>query len=224
MNTGTKDESKGKFHEVKGKVKEKVGQVTNNPDLEAKGKAEHNIGTAEKKVGQVEQRLRDPKSMDINQTRRLSYILREKNGEICRRILAVMKSDPELAALPLTDEQRLDHTQIELKELACVLEENESPNIPRVDDSSHQEQPHQKPVLPAAAIGGKERQEQKYPIALLAVNARLLQGVIYEVIHENMLSINLSYLMLDLKRLNEALALQAEEIIRKFLQAEKRTA
>ncbi len=72
--------------------------------------------------------------------------------------------------------------------------------------------------------GGKERQEQNYPIALLAVNARLLQGVIYEVLHENLLSINLSYLMLDLKRLNEALTFQAEEIIRKFLQAEKRTA
>jgi uncharacterized protein YjbJ (UPF0337 family) len=45
MNTGAKDEIKGKFHEVKGKVKEKIGQVTNNPDLEAKGKAEHGIGT-----------------------------------------------------------------------------------------------------------------------------------------------------------------------------------
>ena len=57
MNTGTKDEIKGKFHEVKGTAKEKVGQVTNNPDLETKGKAEHNIGTVEKKVGQVEKVL-----------------------------------------------------------------------------------------------------------------------------------------------------------------------
>jgi len=39
MSTGTKDEIKGTFHEVKGKVKEKTGQVTNNPDLEAEGKA-----------------------------------------------------------------------------------------------------------------------------------------------------------------------------------------
>jgi hypothetical protein len=29
MNPSTKDEIKGKFHEVKGEVKEKVGQVTN---------------------------------------------------------------------------------------------------------------------------------------------------------------------------------------------------
>ena len=33
MNPSTMDEIKGSFHEVKGTVKEKVGQVTNNPDL-----------------------------------------------------------------------------------------------------------------------------------------------------------------------------------------------
>jgi uncharacterized protein YjbJ (UPF0337 family) len=31
---------KGTLHEVKGKIKEKASQVTNNPDLEAEGKAE----------------------------------------------------------------------------------------------------------------------------------------------------------------------------------------
>jgi uncharacterized protein YjbJ (UPF0337 family) len=33
MNPSTKDEFKGSFHEVKGKVKETAGKVTNNPDL-----------------------------------------------------------------------------------------------------------------------------------------------------------------------------------------------
>jgi uncharacterized protein YjbJ (UPF0337 family) len=44
---------KGKV-KVKGAVKEKAGQVTNNPDLEAEGKAEHTAGKVEKKVGQIE--------------------------------------------------------------------------------------------------------------------------------------------------------------------------
>jgi uncharacterized protein YjbJ (UPF0337 family) len=39
---------------VKGKVKEKTGQLTNNPDLQAEGKAEHNVGKLEKNVGQIE--------------------------------------------------------------------------------------------------------------------------------------------------------------------------
>jgi uncharacterized protein YjbJ (UPF0337 family) len=33
MNPDTKDEIKGSFHEVKGKVKEAAGNVTNNPNL-----------------------------------------------------------------------------------------------------------------------------------------------------------------------------------------------
>lgn len=39
---------------MNGKVKEKVGQVTTNPDLEAEGKAKRNVGKVEKKVGQIE--------------------------------------------------------------------------------------------------------------------------------------------------------------------------
>ena len=35
MKPSTKDELEGKLHETKGKVKEKIGQVTNNPGLEA---------------------------------------------------------------------------------------------------------------------------------------------------------------------------------------------
>ena len=54
MNPSTKDEIKGTFHEVKGEVKKKTGQVTNNPDLEADGRAENNVGKVEKKVGQIE--------------------------------------------------------------------------------------------------------------------------------------------------------------------------
>jgi uncharacterized protein YjbJ (UPF0337 family) len=44
MNPSTKHEITGNLHEVKGTIKEKVGQVTNNPDLEAGGKTEHNKG------------------------------------------------------------------------------------------------------------------------------------------------------------------------------------
>jgi uncharacterized protein YjbJ (UPF0337 family) len=53
MNPSTKDEVTGNLHEVKGTIKKIVGQVTNNPDLKARGKAEHNQGVIEKKVGQI---------------------------------------------------------------------------------------------------------------------------------------------------------------------------
>ena len=57
MKQSTKDRAKGKFHEVKGKVKEKVGRATNDPDLEAEGQVENIAGKVQKKIGQLEKIL-----------------------------------------------------------------------------------------------------------------------------------------------------------------------
>jgi uncharacterized protein YjbJ (UPF0337 family) len=57
MKQSPKDKGKGKFHEMKGNVKEKVGRATNNPDLEAEGQGEQIGGKVQKKIGQVEKVL-----------------------------------------------------------------------------------------------------------------------------------------------------------------------
>ena len=57
MKQSTKDKAQGKFHEVKGQVKEKVGRATNNPDLEAEGQVEKLGGKVQKKIGQVKKVL-----------------------------------------------------------------------------------------------------------------------------------------------------------------------
>jgi uncharacterized protein YjbJ (UPF0337 family) len=44
----------GRVHEVKGKIKQKVGQLTNNPTLEAKGVVENIAGKIQKKIGRVQ--------------------------------------------------------------------------------------------------------------------------------------------------------------------------
>jgi len=54
MKASTKDRTAGKFHEVKGAVKEKAGSMTNNPAMMAKGRDEKNAGRTQNKVGQVE--------------------------------------------------------------------------------------------------------------------------------------------------------------------------
>ena len=54
MKQSTKDKASGRFHEVKGKVREKVGRATNNPDLEDEGIVEKIGGKVQKKIGQVE--------------------------------------------------------------------------------------------------------------------------------------------------------------------------
>jgi uncharacterized protein YjbJ (UPF0337 family) len=57
MKQSTEDKASGKFHEVKGKIKEKVGQLTKNRDLEAEGQDEKIGGKVKKKIGQVEKVL-----------------------------------------------------------------------------------------------------------------------------------------------------------------------
>ena len=54
MKSSTKDQLQGKAHEIKGAVKEKVGQVTNRPDVEETGQDEKVAGKIQKKVGQIE--------------------------------------------------------------------------------------------------------------------------------------------------------------------------
>ena len=53
MTSSTTDEIEGKLHEARGKVKETVGQATNNPALEAEGKDENTSGKVQKKVGRI---------------------------------------------------------------------------------------------------------------------------------------------------------------------------
>jgi uncharacterized protein YjbJ (UPF0337 family) len=55
MKQSTKDQVEGKFHELKGAVKEKAGQFTNNSSLRAEGENEKFAGKVQKKVGQVEE-------------------------------------------------------------------------------------------------------------------------------------------------------------------------
>jgi uncharacterized protein YjbJ (UPF0337 family) len=54
MKPSTKDQVQGKLHEVKGKLKQKAGQVTNNSRLAAEGQSEKIAGTIQRKIGQVE--------------------------------------------------------------------------------------------------------------------------------------------------------------------------
>jgi uncharacterized protein YjbJ (UPF0337 family) len=54
MKPSTQDQTEGALHELKGKVKEKLGLVTKNPNLAAQGQDEKLAGKVQKKVGQIE--------------------------------------------------------------------------------------------------------------------------------------------------------------------------
>jgi uncharacterized protein YjbJ (UPF0337 family) len=57
MRPSTKDTAVGKFHEIKGKVRAKAGQLTNNSGLQIKGTMEEAAGKVQGIIGQAEKAL-----------------------------------------------------------------------------------------------------------------------------------------------------------------------
>jgi uncharacterized protein YjbJ (UPF0337 family) len=53
MKPSTEDKAKGNLHKMKGIIKEKIGELTRNPDLEADGRAEKNAGKIQNWAGRV---------------------------------------------------------------------------------------------------------------------------------------------------------------------------
>jgi uncharacterized protein YjbJ (UPF0337 family) len=60
MRPSTENEVAGKVHEVKGAMKEKVGHVTNDPNLEGEGAGEKIAGKIQNKIGQVQKAVEQP--------------------------------------------------------------------------------------------------------------------------------------------------------------------
>jgi uncharacterized protein YjbJ (UPF0337 family) len=54
------DELKGKFENLKGRVKEALGTVTGDKKLEAEGAVERVEGAAQEKVGEIEKKITTP--------------------------------------------------------------------------------------------------------------------------------------------------------------------
>ena len=53
MKSSTEDKIKGEKDKLKGNIKEGIGKVTGNKDLEQEGKEDNAKGKAKKKIGEV---------------------------------------------------------------------------------------------------------------------------------------------------------------------------
>ena len=53
-----KEQARGTLDQVKGKVKEEIGEATGNPNLEDEGRAQKNMGEARREVSQASERAK----------------------------------------------------------------------------------------------------------------------------------------------------------------------
>jgi uncharacterized protein YjbJ (UPF0337 family) len=54
-----RDEIKGKVEKAKGYIKDKTGEILNDPDLEAEGEAERAAGTVREGVGKGKRKVQE---------------------------------------------------------------------------------------------------------------------------------------------------------------------
>jgi len=57
MKSSTQDKAEGAFHQVKGKIKEVAGKISDKPELEIEGKAENTAGKVQGKIGEIKEVL-----------------------------------------------------------------------------------------------------------------------------------------------------------------------
>lgn len=153
----------------------------------------------------VEQKLRLREPHKVIDTIRVSQIIEDHSFEIVQLTLKGMLADPELGALPIADEQRIEDIPHVLAELVASLESGSA----EIRNST----------LHGAEQRGRKRYKLGYTAPLLATHVRILEKAIYDVIHKNLSSVNLSFFMFELKQLNESLAVQLEHTIKAYMEA-----
>ena len=162
-------------------------------------------------VAAIERKLKErrPAAAAPRPLQRLATIIRDNIETIKERFLVNVKAHPELGALRLTDEQRLDDFPKMLGELADHLDSG----LPNEANET---------LTNSARERGRACLAQRYPLKLMVACERTMTQVINNLIFENLLTVNLSYLLLDLNKLYDAMLLQLEESIAAYQEAERR--
>jgi len=142
--------------------------------------------------------------------KRVSHLMKENIGEIIKEWLVLVKAHPELAALAVSDKDRVDHLPEVVRELAN-----------RVDVPTNISSDKSKKV---SATHGKERARQGYNIPLIVIEMRLLQRVLSSVLQRNLIRMDLSTVIGDMIQVGESLQEQLEYSIRGFQQSAREAA
>jgi YesN/AraC family two-component response regulator len=142
--------------------------------------------------------------------KRVSHLMQESIGEITREWLKLVKAHAELAAIRISDKDRVDHLPSLIEEMAK-----------RVDIASDFTADKAKA---ASMRHGKERARQGYNIPLVVVEMRLLQRILSSVLQHNLIRMDLSTVIGDMMQVGESLQEQLEFSIRGFQQSAREAA
>lgn len=149
----------------------------------------------EKLLKTIDEKLSRKKPHESVRYQRLSMILRENIPRIVERALAAMNRDSDQRGLSIADGQRIGGLADALREAADLMDEGGP-----------------------AESEEAGRPQRRHPLHLMIQEKRVIGQVLSEVFHENLLSLDLSYLMPDMAQLNNALFWQLAESVRAYVE------
>jgi DNA-binding response OmpR family regulator len=153
-------------------------------------------------VATIKEKSVNPARITPLQIKRVSTILRENVEEIVNEWLGEANKNLTLSSLQLSKQERLDHIRVMIEELAKRIEAG--PNVIGENEKT------------GATRHGQERYEQGYTVRRIAIEARLLHGVISRILHKHLLAIDMSTCISDIMLMGEGLHEEFEESIRAF--------
>jgi ActR/RegA family two-component response regulator len=161
-------------------------------------------------VSAIEQKLQNPKARRRMPAKRLSTFIRDNHQAIMGKTIHLMKAHRHLGALPLSEKQRVGDLPNLLLSAARKLEPPSTSGLPQSGLSDDARQ--------MAAAHGRTRRDQGYTLPMIVDDIRLIEQAIYDLVQQNLLELDLSYLIADLRRLNDSLEDKLQESLYAYLE------
>ncbi len=154
-------------------------------------------------VGLIQEKMQNRRLRRPVQPMRLSELLRETVPEIRENTLARMKAHPVLSSIPMSDEARTVFLPRIVSEAAEHMDST-GPDEPMNLD------------MEAGREHGLQRLSACYTISMLVLDSAILEAVIFDLVQERLLVLDISNLVLDLKRFSLALQVHVEHSVQAF--------
>lgn len=156
-------------------------------------------------IKKIQDKLAHPKARHQIVTKRLSEIISDNVVSISKDWVDLVKKDPDLSAISLTEAERIDHIP---RVLEVVLKVSRGEEISEADRS-------------AAREHGLLRRKQGFTVPLLIRESRLLHDATAQCVQSNLLAVQISYLISDLISIHRTKQVLLEESVAAFLKAKK---
>jgi ActR/RegA family two-component response regulator len=156
-------------------------------------------------VQAIQSKLTDRKPTHGIQPKRLPDIIERDLDSIVSQWLTAVKKDEEISAIPLSDSDRKDHVPLLLQQ---SLERARGRQLTPEDTD-------------AAKLHGAVRRKQGYSIPLVVREAKILLRVLADCVQQNLLAIQVSYLIPDMVNVWETIATELEISVKAFVAGTK---